>query len=117
MALKTLLEDMLRDHLVCGCKDKRLQCKLLAEKDLTFQQALTIAKATEAAEKEVRDLQQPATAQLNAVHGGKKPPPKSTRELPGMACYRCEGKHKATDCKYQDAECHFSKKKGHISRV
>ena len=34
---KDSLKDMLRDRLVCGCKDKRLQCKLLAEKDLTFQ--------------------------------------------------------------------------------
>ena len=108
---------MLRDRLVCGCKDKRLQCKLLAEKDLTFQQALTIAKETEAVEKEARDLQQPATAPVNAVHGRKKPPPKSTRELPGMACYRFGCKHKATDCKYRDAECHFCKKKGHISRA
>ena len=46
------LEDMLRDRLVCGCKDKRLQCKLLAVKDLTFRQALAIAKATGAAERE-----------------------------------------------------------------
>ena len=63
---KHSLEDMLRDCLVCGCKDKWLQCKLLAEKDLTFQQAITIAKATEAAEKETKDLQQPATAPVNA---------------------------------------------------
>ena len=48
---------MLRDRLVCGCKDKRLQCKLLAEKNLTYDQALTIAKALETAEKEAKDLQ------------------------------------------------------------
>ena len=34
-----------------------------------------------------------------------------------MACHRCGGKHKATDCKYQDPECHFCKKKSHISRA
>ena len=27
------LEDMRRDRLVCGCKDQRLQCKLLAKAD------------------------------------------------------------------------------------
>ena len=42
---KDTLADMLRDRLVCGCRDRRLQCKLLAEKDLTFDQALAIAKA------------------------------------------------------------------------
>ena len=52
---------MLRDCLVYGYKDKQLQCTLLVEKDLTFQQALIIAKATEAAAKETQDLQQHTT--------------------------------------------------------
>ena len=30
------LPSMLRDRLVCGCNDHRLQCKLLAEENLTF---------------------------------------------------------------------------------
>ena len=47
---KDTLADRLRDRLVCGCRDRRLQCKLLAEKDLTFDQALAIAKALETAE-------------------------------------------------------------------
>lgn len=33
------LDDMLRDRLVCGCLDKRLQCKLLADPELTFAKA------------------------------------------------------------------------------
>ena len=33
------LQDMLRDRLVCKCKDQRLQCKLLAEPELTFDKA------------------------------------------------------------------------------
>ena len=43
---------------MCGCRDRRLQCKLLAEKDLTFDQALTIAKVLETAKKETKDLQE-----------------------------------------------------------
>ena len=35
------LDDMLR--LVCGCKDSRLQCKLFAESDLTFERAFKLA--------------------------------------------------------------------------
>ena len=31
-----------------------------------------------------------------------------------MVCYRCGGKHKVTDCKFQEVECHNYKKKGHI---
>jgi len=30
------LEEMLRNHLVCGCRDKRFQYKLLADPTLTF---------------------------------------------------------------------------------
>lgn len=33
-------------------------------------------------------------------------------------CYRCGGaSHKASDCKFKDADCHYCKKKGHIARV
>lgn len=49
------LEDMLRDCIVCGCRDQYLQCKLLAETDLTFEFAFKIAKAMETAERETKD--------------------------------------------------------------
>ena len=45
------LEDILRDRLVCGCKDQRLQCKLLVESELSFGKAFKIAKAMEAAKR------------------------------------------------------------------
>ena len=44
------LDSLLRDRLVCDCNDHRLQCKLLAEDNLTFDTALKIAKAIETAE-------------------------------------------------------------------
>ena len=50
------LEDMLRDCLVCGCRDHRLQCKLLSDPALTFKKAMTIAKSNETAEQGARDL-------------------------------------------------------------
>ena len=51
------LDDMLRDRLVCGIRDRHLQQLLLAETDLTFQKALDISQAIEAAERNARDLQ------------------------------------------------------------
>ena len=37
---------------------------------------------------------------------------------PRNECYRCGGgSHKASECKFKDAECHYCKKKGHIARV
>lgn len=64
------LEDMLRDRLVCGCKDHRLQCKLLAEADLSFDKAFKIAKAMEAAEKEAKDLQDMPGVPVNRLSRG-----------------------------------------------
>lgn len=41
------LPNMLRDRLVCGVKDDRVQRRLLQETDLTFDKALTLARAME----------------------------------------------------------------------
>ena len=118
------LEDMLRDRLVCGCRDHRLQCKLLAESDLNFEKAFKIAKAAETAEKEARDLHETPAAQtvhtMKGVHTKthvrripSQPQGKSTSPI----CYRCGAKHKATECRFKDAECNFCKKKWHIAKV
>ena len=37
------LEDMIRDRLVCGVGDKRIQRRLLQEKELTYKDLLDIA--------------------------------------------------------------------------
>ena len=43
------LEDMLRDHLVCGISDPQLQQQLLAETDLAYKIAFEIALSWETA--------------------------------------------------------------------
>ena len=45
------LNDMLRDRLVCGINDQRLQRRLLAEPTLTFEKAWELAQASETAER------------------------------------------------------------------
>jgi hypothetical protein len=39
------LDDMLRDRLVCGIRDGRIQCRLLAEPDLTLKRAFKLSQA------------------------------------------------------------------------
>ena len=63
------MDEMLRDRLVCGINDSRLQRRLLTEPGLTFQKALELARAFESAEKNARDLQtvREAERSVNAV--------------------------------------------------
>ena len=120
---------MLRDRLVCGCKDSCLQCKLLAESDLTFERAFKQAKAMETAERDSKGLQDKTRDMMpptvNAVitqssgrHGRRLQslPPRQAR-VAQPDCYRCGAKHKPSECKFREAECHFCKKKGHIAKV
>ena len=50
-----MLEDMLRDRLVCGISDVQIQRRLLAERTLTFTKALEIAQGLETAAKNMRE--------------------------------------------------------------
>ena len=50
------LDEMLRDRLVCGVNDDRIQRRLLAEPTLDLKRALEIAHGIETAAKDVRDL-------------------------------------------------------------
>ncbi|CAN7949085.1 unnamed protein product [Ixodes pacificus] len=52
------LEEVLRDHLVCGLRDEHLQNRLFAKKQLTFCVAQEEALAAEAASKSTRVVRQ-----------------------------------------------------------
>ena len=101
---------MLRDRLVCGIRDVRTQCRLLAEADLTRKKAFELAQAAEVAEKQAKDFRAPIAG---TVHTLQKQP--STPVLENYS--RCGGKHAAASCRVKDAECYFCHKKGHLARV
>ena len=105
---EAVLNDMLCNRLVCGIKEVRNQRRLLVEPDLTFQKALEFAQASEAAEQNTKDLQQP-----HAVHTVQKPRSKSVAHK----CYRCGGTHVPDSCRFKTTECHFCHKKGRIAKV
>ena len=65
------LNEMIRDRLVCGVNDGRIQRRLLAEPDLTFKKAMDIAQAMEAADKNVQEIQGSA-AEGQYVHALRK---------------------------------------------
>ena len=117
------LKDILRDRLVCGTFDKRIQRRLLGEADLTYQKAYDLAMVMESAQKESNDLQQTTSqsaATLHAVRGSntRSGQLKTTLCLGRIAsCYHCGGQHKTSDCCFKNEKCRYCGKKGHIVQV
>ena len=130
------LKLMIRDRLVCGINDENTQRLLLAEKELTYDKALEIARSQEAAAQNVLTLrgmrnrvgpsptQGPPMEPINAVKSGKQP---AGQAAPGdqrhtrdstKPCYRCGNTgHKPAQCKFLKAKCHGCGKVGHLKKV
>ena len=113
------LNKMLLDRLLCGCNDRRLQCKLLAEgDDLTFEKALTLAKEWEAAERGTKVIYKSAATNIQVVSANKQ-----QRKFQPMAkkksnvCFRCGGQHSPVGCRFKDVDCNYCGKSGHIAKV
>ena len=64
------LDNMLRDRLVYGLQDVKVQRRLLAEGKLTFTKAFELAQVAELTDKNVADLQRLQTPE--AVHAVKR---------------------------------------------
>ena len=122
------LSKMLRDRLVWGINDDKIQAKLLQEKDpLTFDRALTIARGYETADQNLKEMKAPVTevkVKSEPVHkmSSKRRPSTTTTTTStiesGVICHRCGAAgHKATTCRFRDRVCHRCKKKGHLARV
>ena len=107
---------MLRDRLVCGINDQRIQRRLLAEQDLSFAKALEISQAMEAADRNARELGKvSANGLVQAVSNGRSQRGGGAPHT--LTCYRCGGKHPSDKCCFKDSECHHCGKKGHIAKV
>ena len=123
------LNDMLRNRIVCGINDQRIQHRLLLESDLTLTKAMELLLAMESADKDANTLKTGATGtsaqpvlQLPATMGRgrtfKRNPPRANQSSStSYACYRCHGKHLATVCPFKETQCHLCGKKGHISKA
>lgn len=117
------LNQMLRDRLVCGVNNEKWQQRVLAEEGLTYDKALKMLLALEAAEREVKDLSGPKEVLSVRSRRPQTSPPFSKQTAPpqrmdaGAACYRCGGRHDQAECWYREEECHFCHKKGHIAAV
>ncbi|KAJ8039789.1 hypothetical protein HOLleu_13900 [Holothuria leucospilota] len=124
----TTLNDMLRDRLVCGINNDRIQRNLLSKSSLTFETALEIAIGLETASKNADDLKQTFQQATPTHHSeqsvqfipkGKGKVGKSNRKSgQKTACYRCGGmNHAPQDCWFKDKACNECGKIGHKAKV
>ena len=106
------LDVMLRDRLVCGLRNQKLQQRLLAESNLTFAKAFEIAQTAELSEQNAKDLQRPETMEVHVMN--KKG---QERTMATSNCFRCHGNHLASECRFKSVDCNNCGKRGHIARA
>ena len=115
----TSLDEMLRDRIVCGINDDRIQQRLLSEKGLTYKKALELSQGLETAAKNVRELQSTKLEQPAQVHK-VTPGRRGGVQTAGVArgCFRCGNTaHSPAHCPFKGARCHNCGKVGHIRKT
>ncbi|XP_045183417.2 uncharacterized protein K02A2.6-like [Mercenaria mercenaria] len=117
----TFLNDALRDRFVCGLRSETIQKKLLAEEELSFDQAIKISTAMEMAEKDTVSFGGMAAAAVNKVKIKSRPvstpsEPKPVKTpMKKNGCYRCGGNHRSDSCMHKKSKCYNCGKIGHLA--
>ena len=107
------LHEVVRDRLVCGVNDIRIQNRLLQESSsLTYEKAFEISQSIELAAKDAAALHRQIPVPALPIQQLKARPKRFT-----FTCYRCGGNHLANSCSFQKAECRACGKIGHIAKV
>lgn len=135
------LTEMLRDRFVMGLSNEKVQQVLLAESDLTFEKAVSMASAREAASKDVQAMSSGTVHYVPGSQGGQKKTfssnflsnsksrssgkskpanascSSSGANTPKTPCTGCGQLHWKRDCPFKNATCHLCKLRGHIKKV
>lgn len=99
-----------RDRLVSGIRDEATLKELLAVgNDLTWENAKTKALSMEMAQKDVTEIRQSKSKEVNKVFAKRE-------KVDKKRCFRCGRNHTADECHFKDAKCHRCGEKGHIQR-
>ena len=72
--------------LVCGVRDTRVQCRLLAQPNLTFKKAFEICQSAEMAEKNAREMQMSQKYKVSSLLGYHQLSCSKEPETP-LSCY------------------------------
>lgn len=121
------LERMLRDRLVCGMRDDRLQYELLKRDNLRYQDVVDAMLSSESAGRDVRMIQDaagvnPSTSSpcLPAPQAPSTVEPMDINAVQSKVnvrlCYRCGDRH-GGECRFINTVCRFCQKKGHLEKI
>ena len=112
-------DEALRQRFICSVNNEAVLKALFKVKDtdLTFARAVQVAIETEDAARVAKETVYSSKARpVNKVHQKQKQSPQQNHQQSHskdqQKCYRCGKVHKASDCPYKDAKCHFCDKKG-----
>ena len=118
------LPEALRDRFVCGLRSAATRRKLLAAKDLTFEAAVTAAKADELAVRDAEEVHVAAATDMHrsssaGLHQLRSKPKASAKPRPSsQSCYRCGNTgHSPAECRFKDVVCRACNKRGHLQKV
>jgi hypothetical protein len=107
-----VMESIIRDRLVFGLMDLKLQEKLLGDQDLNLQRAIERARASEETKMKTKMLQQDKKF-CDEVRSVKKPGSKNEDEK--FVCKKCGYKHKWGRCPAFGKECALCGEKNHFA--
>jgi len=104
-----MLSELIRDRLICGLRNERIQHILLAQSDLTLESALNTAVAHESAEQTTAVLQHRSQEREYAAH---------QLAQKGARCYRCDKPGHSPDyCWCRKQLCRKCGRMGHVAKV
>ena len=118
-AAKDPLGERLRDQLIFGIRNERLRSRLIADGEISFEEAVNLVQREEVINSGAREIgisKSPTLAYVSSFAPGHQKNAK--RKAGTKTCFRCgQAGHDQAICRFKDALCHFCKKKGHIKAV
>lgn len=119
-----LEQELIRDRLVIGLLDKRVNEKLQLEENLTLERAIQVARQSEEIKKQCASTAKSSTvdqvkhSRNNTLHetAANSSGPSTSRDF---KCYRCGGKtyHARAECPAMNSKCTACGRKGHWKDV
>ena len=115
-----LEQSLVKDRIVVGCRDSRVQVRMLRDSTLTYATAVETLKANEIVlgQTQVMKKTVAATPTLTAQGLVESPVNKVGRKEYDQVkgCMKCGGNHPRKQCPAYTAECHKCGEKGHYAK-